>query len=226
MVAIDTYYLVDYENVHHEGLVGINNLGKTDHVIIFFTRNSTKMDMRKISGLNSVDFRTIEVPAGKQSADMHIGSYLGYLIGMNTNKKINVVIISKDKDYDNLITFWKDNARVSKREKIDLPKDIVKSISNPKNENNTKKDLKGNQKSTRKSTQTSIKNLNQLIEEITNVLKKKKYLSNVIDMIVEIAEKTYGKENFQKAFYEALITKFDKGDEIFKDLESIFIKNS
>jgi hypothetical protein len=45
----------------------------------------------------------IEVPSGKQSADMHIGSYLGYLAG----KKCKVVIVSRDTDYDNVIKFWK-----------------------------------------------------------------------------------------------------------------------
>ena len=62
--------------------------------------------MSDISNHGSAVLDMIEVPAGKQSADMHIGSYLGYLAGKNGNN-CNVVIVSKDTDFDNVIKFWK-----------------------------------------------------------------------------------------------------------------------
>ncbi len=33
---METYYLIDYENVHMDGLEGCDTLGKTDHIVIFF----------------------------------------------------------------------------------------------------------------------------------------------------------------------------------------------
>lgn len=106
MIYIETFYLIDYENVHGDGLSGCQSLGKTDHIVIFFTQNSKNIDMSDISNHGSAVLDMIEVPAGKQSADMHIGSYLGYLAGKNGNN-CNVVIVSKDTDFDNVIKFWK-----------------------------------------------------------------------------------------------------------------------
>ena len=38
---------------------------------------------------------------------MHLVSYLGYLLGIH-GKDCNYVIISKDKDYDNIVKFWQE----------------------------------------------------------------------------------------------------------------------
>ena len=83
MIYIETFYLIDYENVHGEGLSGCQDLGNTDHIVIFYTQNAKNIDMSDISNHGSADLVMEEVPAGKQSADMHIGSYLGYLAGKN-----------------------------------------------------------------------------------------------------------------------------------------------
>ena len=105
--VIDTYYLIDYENVNSDGLEGCDKLSKTDHIIIFFTKNAHRIDMSDIANHGDADIDMYEVPAGKQSADMHISSYIGYLSGIYTDSKCNiVVVVSKDTDYDNVISFW------------------------------------------------------------------------------------------------------------------------
>ena len=76
MVTIETYYLIDYENVHSDGLAGCNDLTKTDHVIIFFTENAKNIDMSEIFDHGDASLEMEKVPAGNQSADMHIVSYL------------------------------------------------------------------------------------------------------------------------------------------------------
>ena len=103
---METYYLIDYENVGGAGLSGCDKLQKTDHIIIFFTQNANKIDMREIANHGEAELRMIEVPAGKQSADIHIGSYLGYLAGVNRGQECSVVIVSKDTDFDNVAKFW------------------------------------------------------------------------------------------------------------------------
>ena len=108
MIYIETYYLIDYENVHGNGLSGCQDLGKNDHIVIFFTQNARNIDMNDISNHGDAELEMIEVPTGKQSADMHIGSYLGYLAG-KSGKNCNVVIVSKDTDFDKVIKFWKEN---------------------------------------------------------------------------------------------------------------------
>ena len=59
------------------------------------------------------------VPAGKQSLDMHLAAYLGYLLGIH-GKECAYVIISKDTDYDNIIKFWKGEgySHISRKQKI------------------------------------------------------------------------------------------------------------
>jgi len=125
VILIETYYLIDYENVHEEGLIGCDSLKKTDHIVIFFTHNAMRIDMRGISDHGQASLDMKEVPAGKQSADIHISSYAGMLIGESQNK-IKIIIISKDKVYDYLTEFWKKRAEIIRREKIDVPKPAVK----------------------------------------------------------------------------------------------------
>lgn len=116
---MNTYYLVDYENVGSNGLIGCNNMTESDHIIIFFTQNARKIDMADIANHGNAELKMIEIPAGKQSADIHIGSYLGYLVGKS---KCNIVIISNDTDFDNVIKFWRKESDVSvyRKQKIQV----------------------------------------------------------------------------------------------------------
>ena len=52
-----SYYLIDYEKVRGDGLSGCQDLGKTDHIVIFFTQNAKNIDMSDIS--NSEDCNKI-----------------------------------------------------------------------------------------------------------------------------------------------------------------------
>lgn len=102
---METYYLVDYENVHHYGLAGAEPLTANDHIIIFFTSACRTIDFAQLSSLGQASFSTIEAPPGDQSADVHIDTYLGYLIG-KSKEICRIVVISKDKGYDKILTFW------------------------------------------------------------------------------------------------------------------------
>lgn len=101
-----TIYLIDYENVGSDGLLCCDKLSNKDRIIVFFTKNAPKIDMTKISKLKKHMLDLIEVPTGKQSADMHIGSYLGYLMGKYQSKDCRIVVISRDTGFDNLIESW------------------------------------------------------------------------------------------------------------------------
>lgn len=104
-VEMETFYLVDFENVHNDGLENISSLSNTDHVHIFYTDNAPtiRLDFVFVDGIDIVGHK---VPVRKQSLDMHLVSYLGYLLGINKGKQCSYVIISKDSDYDNIIKFW------------------------------------------------------------------------------------------------------------------------
>lgn len=98
----------------------------SDHIIIFFTQNARKIDMAEIANHGAAELKMIELPAGKQSADIHIGSYLGYLAGKS---KCNIVIISNDTDFDNIIKFWKKELDISVSRRKKLQETTVKKQS-------------------------------------------------------------------------------------------------
>ena len=65
-----TYYLIDFENVHNDGISNIENMTKEDHVHVFSTQNATNI-RQDIFWLNG-DIKSHLVPARKQSLDMHL----------------------------------------------------------------------------------------------------------------------------------------------------------
>lgn len=102
---MDTFYLIDFENVHNSGIETIDCLTKEDHVHIFSTQNA--LDIRPdIFWLNG-DIQSHLVPARKQSLDMHLVSYLGYLLGTH-GRQCSYIIVSNDTDYDNIIKYWRE----------------------------------------------------------------------------------------------------------------------
>ena len=92
MRVIETYYLIDFENVKEDNLLGGEKLGACDQVHIFSTENVPKISIRLLSVFNSTKVFSHVVAVGKQSLDMHLVSYLGFLLGKN--EKARYVIIS------------------------------------------------------------------------------------------------------------------------------------
>ncbi|MDE7253628.1 MAG: hypothetical protein K2O32_11890 [Acetatifactor sp.] len=113
-----TFYLIDFENVHNEGMENIDSLSKDDHVHIFSTKNASTIRMDLVFS-KGIDIQGHIVPARKQSLDMHLVSYLGNLLGIN-GQQCSYVIVSKDTDYDNIIKFWKEEGypNISRKEAI------------------------------------------------------------------------------------------------------------
>lgn len=104
---MEKYYLIDYENVHGNGLNGCDQLTNTDHVYLFYTANVPNIPWDIEDSHGKADINKVKVSGGKQSLDMHLVSWLGYLIGHNKDRCV-YIIISKDKDYDKIINFWKE----------------------------------------------------------------------------------------------------------------------
>ena len=79
-------YLIDFENVHEEGFASLGRLGDRDAVYCFFTKNVAKISMAALAGMRSGQLHFIEAESGKQSLDLALVSYLGYLIGTVPNE--------------------------------------------------------------------------------------------------------------------------------------------
>lgn len=100
-------YLVDYENVHETGLIGMDKLTAEDSVFIFHTSKNDRISLSRLDNVQAW-VRVIMVPPGKQSLDMHLGSFLGYLIGKE-GAETRFAIVSLDSDYRKIAEFWNDS---------------------------------------------------------------------------------------------------------------------
>lgn len=121
-MAEDTYYLIDFENVGLKGLEGAEKLTLHDRIHLFSTRNAPKINTATLANFNGTNLLVHEVPAKSQSLDMHLVSYLGYLLG-SCKPLPKIVILSNDTDYDDIVQFWKTelNVDVKRRDSFQAP---------------------------------------------------------------------------------------------------------
>ena len=97
-------FLIDFENVHEKGLEGIGELSQDDAVHLFYTKNASKISLDILSEVKAaLAFHKVNV--GKQSLDMQLVSYLGYLIG-TVGHEPEYIIISNDTGFGNTLSFW------------------------------------------------------------------------------------------------------------------------
>lgn len=239
--VMETFYLVDYENVGSGGVSKCSGLCKMDHLIIFYTENSKKIDLDIVNNHGEAIFETQKVPAKSQSVDMHIVSYMGYLVGKNEGKSIKIIIISKDKDYDNLIKFWSDKAVIERKQKIECStkkKELTKSKDEVKKATTTTKSSQKNTtevktaaaSKTAKTTEKKPKKSElktQLNTEIQKTISKNDYPKEAINDIAKLVAKQYGKENFKQRVHNELRKDYPATyEEIYKAIKPILTKFS
>ena len=98
-------YLVDYENVHETGLQGMDLLTPEDNVYILHTSLTDKIALSTLDNVQAW-VRVIPVSPGSQSLDMHLASFLGYLIGKEEDPETRYAIVSNDTDYWGITSYW------------------------------------------------------------------------------------------------------------------------
>ncbi len=239
MIIIKTYYLIDYENVHSDGLHGYDQLGSTDHVNIFFTKNGTNVDMSIISN-GKAEIKMTEVPAGDQSADMHICSYVGYLAGINSVKQdqCTVIIVSNDTDYDNVINFWNSIGHIKATRTSHIrvqPPKAEKKVTKPKAEKKSatkktanppqpKKAPASSQAPQATTTNTAESKMNKLVEELRSTLQRARYKDEDIKTIAMLAIAYYGDKDMFSKFHNELTTRFSNFADIYKIAKPILNK--
>ncbi len=105
-----TIYLIDYENVHEAGLQGMESCPAGCAIHLFYSQNANRLNLDLLRGLKA-SFTVHKVHPGRQSLDMQLVSYLGYLIGTE-GTDCRYVIVSKDRDFANTPLFWQAEAGV------------------------------------------------------------------------------------------------------------------
>ena len=132
-------YLIDFENVHSDGLTGIEKLSKNDSILIFYSKNANKVDIDIIKNLikTKAEITFFEAKVGTKNAlDLELAFVLGKLIEEdrqkfnNTNTKY--YIVSNDLGFNNIADFVKDEI---KNAEIVLIKNLNEGKSDVKRKN-------------------------------------------------------------------------------------------
>lgn len=104
-----TYYFVDYENVHSDGIVDCTELERGDVVCVIYTEQAKNITLDIIEKLSRAGI-TLELDkagtGAKNSLDFQLSSYLGYVIARHEKEDAAYVIVSKDTGFDRLVDFW------------------------------------------------------------------------------------------------------------------------
>lgn len=106
------YYFIDYENVHSDGFVGVeDNLGKNDKICLLYTDTCKQIPFEVLEKMIHKQDLKLEVikagSGGKNALDFQLSSYMGYIIAKNEEQKCSFYIVSKDTGFNHLIDFWK-----------------------------------------------------------------------------------------------------------------------
>ncbi len=97
------YYLIDFENVHDDGIKEINGISAGDIVAIFYSDHCKNIGLDTIAEVLSKDaqLKVFRVSAGTKNAlDFQLSCYIGYLIGKEGAHDAKFYIVSNDKGYD------------------------------------------------------------------------------------------------------------------------------
>lgn len=217
MALIETYYLIDFENVKEDNLLGAK-LGEFDQVHIFSTENVPKISIRLLSVFNATKVFSHVVAVGKQSLDMHLVSYLGYLLGKNENEKARYIIISQDTDYDNVITFWKSRtgfdikrqSSMGAKGNKSVPKALLAKTVNTVN-NAGKSSVKA------KASQKKV----QLNNEIQKKLSQAGFDKEIIGYVASLCIKQFSEKNAKQNIYRDIVAKYGQkqGLEIYNKIK-------
>lgn len=104
-----TYYFVDYENVHSDGIVDCSELEQGDIVYVFYTEQAKNITLDILEQFTRRGIRLELDKAGtgaKNALDFQLSSYLGYVIAKHETEPLRYVIVSKDTGFDRLVQFW------------------------------------------------------------------------------------------------------------------------
>lgn len=191
-----------------DGLAGCSALTKEDHILIFFTQNAKKLDMRDIADHGEAAVKMIEIPAGKQSADIHIGSFLGYLAGKNMGRDCRIVVISQDTDFDNVLQFWEKTTGIRAYRMRRIREETQKQKKKPV----SKQPFEDADETVRK----------QFRKALQNALREADFAQSVCDAAAELAVQCFGAASFTEQVHNALQSRLkDQAKPVYRAIKPV-----
>ena len=101
-------YLIDFENVHSDGLKGIERLAENDVCYVFYSEHAGVLtfNIHKKIIESRAKIYYVEAQVGMKNAlDFQLVSYLGYMI--RENQEASYCVISNDRAFALVADFWK-----------------------------------------------------------------------------------------------------------------------
>ena len=116
---METYYLIDYENIKIAGVkLSYTGIPKNSNVIVFLTSRDKLAETEKPKRAD-INFQIFDnIPEGREFVDKYISAYMGYLAGIYDKDTLKVNIVSRNKGYDNIITFMSDLVNAERKEQL------------------------------------------------------------------------------------------------------------
>ena len=111
------WYMIDYENVHEEGLYGIEMLKKDDRIFVFYNmgdKENVENGKLREAAEKGISFQNIVLyKRGKNALDFYISSKIGEICGQGIHQ--DIAVISGDKGFQALCEYWMYVADIRKR---------------------------------------------------------------------------------------------------------------
>ncbi|MDR0983973.1 MAG: hypothetical protein LBL93_03060 [Ruminococcus sp.] len=200
-------YLIDYENVHNNGIEKINTFKENDKVVIFYHIDNSKfaISLNKFADMikKKIEFQlekfnqeNVTDKDKPNYLDFQLATYLGYLISQN--EKEEYTIVSNDKDYKAVIDFWKAKRISVKLLKINTVN--TKTATAPVKENSATKIT------SKQQIANEIKN--EYGKEIGEIFSKAKNSGDLHNNIVHKLSDTSKSEKQRREIYKKIRPKF------------------
>lgn len=193
-----------------DGLKGYEKLGNNEQIHLFYTENAKNISLDIICNPGEAELKIYKVPAKKQSLDMHLVSYLGYLVGSNQENDCEYVIVSKDKDYDDVIQFWQKQSGIAISRVGQIEERMQKKVQQSSEAGKS-----------RKPKEAPNADKQKVNNEIQQVLSKAKMPSEIIGYVASVVVKNKGTENSRQNVYRILISRYgqDRGLDLYKRIK-------
>ena len=111
------WYMIDYENVHEDGLYGIEMLKKDDKIFVFFNmgdKENVENGKLREAAEKGISIQSVVLyKRGKNALDFYIASKIGELCGRGMQQ--DIAVISGDKGFQALCEYWMYVADIRKR---------------------------------------------------------------------------------------------------------------
>ncbi len=179
------YYLVDFENVGMDALKTLDMVQSGDVLVLFYSEQCKNITIDIVDKIvkREIKLHCYKVKVGtKDALDFQLSSQLGWFIGKN-GSGVKYYIVSKDKGFDCLCDYWKEQD-ISVERIVFVKQDTEVALTEKKQEKTKVKKTK-----VQSSDVATIKELNNILDkqdepeailEIVNKYKTKQAICNGI----------------------------------------------